>query len=94
MLEFTKLSGNNGDLEDGKPKVNIKTSFAVTQEGTTMIATRFIFNKGYRLVFIMDGTVGDMAKRVNNTCAMSNDDFKTFSEVQFATTNEGEDYAI
>lgn len=93
MLEFTKLSGNIGDLEDGLPVINIKTLFAITKEGTTMIATRFIFNKGYRLVFTMDGTVGDMAKRVNNTCAMSNEDFKVFSEIQFAT-NDGEDYAI
>lgn len=84
MLEFTKTSGNEGDLEEGRALVNIKTSFVVTKDGLTMIATRFIYNKGYRLVFTLDGTIGALGKKVNDTCGMTNEMFKTFSEIQFA----------
>lgn len=88
MLEFTKKSGNDGDLENGRPLVNIKTSFAVTKDGMTMIATRFIYNKGYRLVFTLDGTIGALGKKVNSTCAMTNEMFKTFSEIQFGDIDD------
>lgn len=88
MLEFTKTSGNEGDLEDGRPLVNIKTSFAITKDGMTMIATRFIYNKGYRLVFALDGTIGALGRKVNDTCEMANEMFKTFSEIQFSALGE------
>lgn len=90
MLEFTKTSANESDLEDGRALVNIKTSFAITADGMTMVSTRFIYNKGYRLVFTLDGTIGALGKKVNDTCEMTNEMFKTFSEIQFASLGEAD----
>jgi hypothetical protein len=82
MLEFSKTSYMSDDFSDGSSEV--KTIFAIPQEGTIMIATRLIAMKGYRLVFNLDGTIGALGHRVNNVTKMTNDQFKTFSEIQFA----------
>lgn len=82
MLEFAKSYIH----EEDKSQVTseIKTFFAITQDGMTMIASRVIFMKAKRLVFAMDGTVGDMARKVNNVVKMPNDEFAMFSDIQFA----------
>jgi len=82
MLEFSKTSYMSDDLSDGSSE--IKTMFAIPNEGTIMIATRLIVMKGYRLVLNLDGTIGALGHRVNNVTKMTNDQFKTFSEIQFA----------
>lgn len=75
MLEFKKVDSN----------------FAITNDGLTMVVTRFIDNKGFRLVFKLDGTIGGLGTKVNSVCEMSNSDFKEFSLIQFARE---EGYAI
>lgn len=87
MLEFSKLSANIGELEEGREVVNIKTSFSVANDGLLMVSTRLIDSKGYRLMSKLDGTIGDMAMKVNSTCSMTNDMFKTFSTIQFGDTD-------
>lgn len=75
MLEFKKVD----------------SSFAIAPDGSVMVVARFIDNKGYRLVFKLDGTIGALGAKVNQVCDMTNDDFKEFSLIQFA---KDEDYAI
>jgi hypothetical protein len=81
MLEFKKTHGLEG---------SITSSFAVVPDGSIMVVTRLIDNKGFRLVFKLDGTIGALGTKVNQVCEMSNDDFKEFSLIQFAK----EDHAI
>ena len=82
MLEFTKVSYASDDFSDGSSEV--KTMFAITKEGTTMIAIRLIDMKSCRIVFSLDGTVGMLGERVNMATKLSNSDFKCYSEIQFA----------
>lgn len=98
MLEFTKVSYVGDDFSDGSSE--IKTMFAITKEGTTMIALRLINMKSYRIVFSLDGTVGMLGERVNSTTKLSNSDFKCYSEIQFAdvplgtTSDEEASYVV
>jgi len=83
MLEFKKTHGLEG---------SITSSFAITNDGLTMVVTRFIDNKGFRLVFKLDGTIGGLGTKVNSVCEMSNGDFKEFSLIQFADVITQEEY--
>jgi hypothetical protein len=83
MLEFTKISYASDDFSNGSSEV--KTMFAITKEGTTMIALRLIDMKSYRIVFHIDGTVGMLGERVNMATKLSNSDFRCYSEIQFAS---------
>jgi hypothetical protein len=83
MLEFAKVY--NHDEDKSMTSAEIKTFFAITQDGMTIIASRVIFMKAKRLVFTIDGTVGALARKVNDTVKMSNEDFAMFSDIQFAS---------
>lgn len=79
MLEFKKSHGIEG---------TITSSFAINSDGSTMIVTRLIDGKGYRLVFELNCSVGALGARVNQVCDMDNTDFKTYSEIQFSSMEE------
>ncbi len=78
MLEFSKTLI---DVEHVNP--NITSHFAITADGSTMVTIRFIKNKAYRLIVKLDGTVGHLGAKVNELTKLSDDDFITFSDIQF-----------
>lgn len=82
MLEFSKITYLSDDLSDASAQ--IKSMFATSVDGTTLITTRIIENKGYRLVSHLDGSVGMLGTKVNAMCAMDNSLFKELSLIQFA----------
>ena len=82
MLEFSKTTTLGNDLS--ATSARIKTMFATSTDGTTLITTRIVENKGYRLVSALDGTVGMLGAKVNAMCAMDNSLFKELSLIQFA----------
>lgn len=82
MLEFSKTTYLSDDLSD--TSAQIKSMFATSMDGTILITTRIIENKGYRLVSNLDGTVGMLGTKVNAMCAMDNTLFKGLSLIQFA----------
>lgn len=87
MLEFAKVHIDENDKSD--QSASIRTSYSVTNDGLTMIAIRLIAMKGKRLVFSLDGTVGDLARKVNDTTKMPDDAFAMYSDIQFASlTND------
>lgn len=77
MLEFTKTKDEM-----------TKSSFAIVPDGSLMIVTRLIDAKGHRLVVDLDGTIGLLAKKVNEMTNLPNDDFKLYSAIQFNALNE------
>ena len=83
MLEFSKTLI---DVNNVNP--NVTTNFAIVPDGTVMIATRFVRNKGYRLVFNLDGTIGQLGTKVNEVTKLPNDDFVTFSQIQFSEVED------
>lgn len=85
MLEFTKT------LEDVTDNgLVIKSAFAITADGSTMVTTRLIDNKAHRLISRLDGTIGMLGAKVNEMTKMPNDEFKLFSEIQFRILEEEE----
>ena len=82
ILEFSKITYLSDDLSD--TSAQIKSMFATSMDGTILITTRIIENKGYRLVSNLDGTVGMLGTKVNAMCAMDNSTFKELSLIQFA----------
>lgn len=83
MLEFSKTL-----VDVTKTNPDVVSHFAIVPDGTIMVVTRFIRNKGYRLVFNLDGTVGQLGTKVNEATKLSNDDFVTFSQIQFSEVDD------
>ena len=66
----------------------ITSSFTISKDGTILVVTRTIDNKGKTLMVKLDNKVSTLNAKVLELTMMSNDDFAMFSDI-LVNTNEG-----